>query len=369
MKSEREKVVWRVTLIGTVIDAILSALKLIVGFSVQSTALIADGIHSLSDLVSDGLILLMAKIAHQAPDREHPYGHARFETLGTVILGMVLFSVGIGMGVEYLQLLLSDEVASNPGWLALLVVVVSMLGKEWLFHYTMRHAKQQQSKMLEANAWHSRSDSLSSLVVLVGLGASMLGYPKLEIVAALVVAVLIIKMGFSLTWGATQELVDHGVDEETVKRISEIIEGTPGVKSLHLLRSRLMANEIFLDAHIQVDWNISVSEGHQINEWVMAAVKEHVANVGDITLHIDPEDDSDKSFVLLPLREDIEGYLSDYDLLDGALKLNIHYFSNGVHLELLFAAEQDMTLLREQVATVKQYHPEIKAISLQRLMN
>ncbi|CAH0991121.1 Ferrous-iron efflux pump FieF [Sinobacterium norvegicum] len=369
MTAQREQIIWRVTVVGTVIDAVLSLLKLGVGFTFRSPALIADGIHSLSDLVSDGLILVMAKVAHQDPDKEHPYGHARFETLGTVILGMILFAVGLGMMVEYGTLVYQGALPPAPNALVLTVVAISLVAKEGLYHYTMHFAKQVTSKLLEANAWHSRSDSLSSLVVLLGLAASLAGYPQFELYAALAVAALIVKMGFSLTWGATQELLDHGVDDETISEITAVIEQVPGVKSLHLLRSRLMGHQIFLDAHIQVGWNISASEGHQINEWVMDAVRQQIDNIGDITLHIDSEDDDASDIqLLLPLRAEVEAYIEDYSALSGAMKVTIHYFSNGLHLELLYADQRNDELMRQQSDQLKSDHPLIKAVSLQRVI-
>lgn len=337
--SNRSSVIQRVTLVGAAMDAVLSVGKLAIGTLVGSPAVFADGVHSLSDLVTDGFVLLINKFAHNAPDQEHPYGHARFETLGTVLLGITLFLVGLGLGFEYINQLTSSQENNTPNLLAISIIVVSLIGKEWQFHYTLKAAKKVESSMLAANAWHSRSDALSSLVVLGGLIAAYLGYGILEIVSALFVAILIGKMGFKLSWNALQELADRGLNSKQHADLVSQAESVKGVKNVHMLRSRLMSNYIFIDLHIEVDNELSVSEGHQIGEWAMADLRENFPNIKDITLHIDFENDELECILqLAPLRHEILDQLKKWPTLTHYTDIRIHYHHQLVKLVLYFDA-------------------------------
>ena len=354
--KERASIIQSVTLYGMLIDIILSVMKLSVGFLFHSPGLIADGMHSFSDMVSDIFVLIINRFAHEAPDVQHPYGHARFETLGAAIIGLMLILVALGLGFEYAQQLFHLQSHAQPSFVALAVVMLSLLGKEWQFRFTMKAAKRINSKMLEANAWHSRSDALSSLVVMVGVVATLAGFPLVETVAAIVVALMIGKMGFSLSWDALQQLLDTGLSEEQHNTCLKALEETDGVIDVHMLRGRLMSHQIFIDVHIQVASQLSVSEGHQIGEWAMYNVKQSLADVKDITLHIDYEED-DLVCILefAPLRPQIEKILQDFPTLCQYQQLDIHYCKQKVSLGLEFKEAPGDQLNTEVQEIINQY--------------
>lgn len=363
----RQKAIHTVTLYGMVMDLTLSVAKILSGVVVNSTALIADGLHSLSDMLTDILVLIVNKLAHEDPDEDHPYGHARFETVGTLLLGVVLLSVGATMGLEYGGQLLNNEISTHPSKWALLIVFISLIGKEWQFRFTMKVAKKVRSSLLEANAWHSRTDSFSSFIVLIGISATLLGYPQIEIISALFVAYLIARMGSKMSWGALQELMDKGLTNEQQKVLLDSLKNTQGIVSVHQLRTRKMSNQILLDAHIQVASRISVSEGHQINEYAMSKLREIEPELQDITLHIDHEaDDLVCEWKLAPLRHEIEDYLLKFNSLKNYSSITVHYHNQNVCLELLFTQEiNEMVRVEcQQAIDESNWLKEIKLIQL-----
>lgn len=250
-----------ITLLGGVVNLVLSVLKIGFGWLSQSHALIADGFHSLSDLLTDGLVYYASIHGSQEADAEHPYGHARFETLATVILGALLIAVAGGIIWDAVSRFYNDQ-ALTYGWLVIGVATLSIVSKEVMYHLTLRVAKETNSALLKANAWHHRSDAISSIVVLLGVGLEMAGYRYFDSIAALVVGVMVIKIGFELVLDASKELVDTALDADTVEKIRGVILEVKGVKTLHFLRTRKMGESALVDVHIQVDSMISVSEGH-----------------------------------------------------------------------------------------------------------
>ena len=269
----------------------LSFLQIIVGWLSNSHSLLVDGFHSFSDLLSDLLVLFVARHSVRAADDNHPYGHARLETLATLALGLML--VGIGGAFLYSAGEKAMHLGEAPpvGMAALYVAIGALAAKEWLFRYMLRAAKKANSAMLVANAWHSRSDAASSLVVAIGIGGSLLGFIYADLLAAAIVGALIIKMGWQFSRGALEELMDHGADAAQIQEIREVIQATSGVHDLHELRTRRMADRILVDAHVRVSPRISVSEGHRIAEQVRLRVREQCTEVLDMLVHIDPEDD------------------------------------------------------------------------------
>ena len=266
--------------------------KIAGGLLAHSQALVADGIHSLSDLVTDVFVLFAAQYAHAEADLEHPYGHERIETLATVVIGAVLVAIGVGIAAD------SAHRLFNPGrlWLpeawALLVAAGSVGAKEWLYRYTLRHAREQRSNLLHANAWHHRSDAASSIVVIVGVGGALLGLPYLDAIAAAVVAWMVAKVGVKLVNESIRELIDTGLDAGQVRDITDTILLVDGVRNLHQLRTRQMGSKALVDVHIILtNPRMSVSEGHQISERVRARLINVIPDVEDVTVHIDPEDD------------------------------------------------------------------------------
>ena len=289
---ERYRVTRKVTLIGSVVDAVLGVGKLCVGWIAQSQALIADGVHSLADLVTDLIVIFAARKAHEAADEEHPYGHGRFETLATVILGLSLIAVALGVAVDAVRRLLEPGLLLHPAPWAIWVAAISVVAKEVVYHYTIAQARRIRSKLMEANAWHSRSDAISSLVVMVGLLGTMAGLEYVDAVAAVVVAWMIGRIGWNFALHSVQELVDTGLDEATVTSIRDAIMTVDGVGALHELRTRRMGSRALVDVHIILaDARVSVSEGHQLSEAVRHRVIERVDDVSDVMVHIDPEDD------------------------------------------------------------------------------
>lgn len=350
----RQKAIRDITLYGMVMDGVLSATKIAVGFVTTSTALIADGLHSLSDMITDIFVLIVNRYAHNDPDDDHPYGHARYETVGTLILGLSLITVGVLMAANYLSQLISNNITTHGSSWALVIAAVSILGKEWQYRFTLKVAKKVRSSLLEANAWHSRSDAFSSVVVLFGIAATLYGYPQVEIIAALFVAYLIARMGTKMAWGALEELMDKGLEKSQQDALFDTLVRIPSIINVHQLRTRRMSNHILLDAHVQVAPHISVSEGHQINEFAMSELRKVEPDLKDITLHIDHEedDDVDEDWVLAPLRPEIEGYLARYELLPHYQEMTVHYDQQTIHLSLQFDNPPDPRCYEECQAAI-----------------
>jgi cation diffusion facilitator family transporter len=361
--EKRYKIIGRVNWVCTAVDALLSIFKLGVGFFARSPALIADGLHSLSDLGTDILALILGNLAKHGPDEDHPYGHARYETMGTAVLGTVLMIVGLGIGLENVQAMFSGE-SVTPHWLALIAVAVSIISKEALFHFTMRYARLTRSNLLEANAWHSRSDSLSSVVVFVGIICSFAGFPIVEYIAALAVAALIGKMGFTLAWDAAQDLIDRGVSTEQQEAYIATLRDVEDIIDVHLLRSRVMGTDVLIDAHIQVAPTLTVSEAHQINDFATALLKSKHTEITDITLHIDFEADHRKKKTKLdPMRGEIIKLLSDAGVSHFE-RIYIHYQNNKVNVELVFAEGEPLDSLEAVSKELTQEHDWINSISI-----
>ncbi|MGB0237676.1 MAG: cation diffusion facilitator family transporter [Cycloclasticus sp.] len=328
----------KITVIGGVVNLILSVLKIGFGWLGQSHALIADGLHSLSDLLSDGLVYYASHHAGHEADEQHPYGHARFETLATVILGTLLMAVAGAIIWDAISRFFNDQTLSH-GWLVISVAVVSVLSKEVLFHLTMVTAKKTASDLLRANAWHHRSDAISSLVVLFGVGLEMAGFQYFDSIAAIIVGLMVMKIGVDLVLSSSKELVDTALDADVVENIKRIILEVNGTRELHFLRTRKMGATALVDVHILVDPKISVSEGHLISETVRLSLIKGIENIGEVMVHIDPEDDEKYSpSVNLPLRDRL---MSQFDEAWGELiqkhevsNINLHYLDGKVEVEI-----------------------------------
>jgi cation diffusion facilitator family transporter len=338
-RNERYRATRRVTIIGGVLDLVLGILKLVVGYIASSQALIADGVHSMSDLATDFMVIWAAREASRAPDANHPYGHQRIETLATIVLGLALTAVAIGITWDAAQTALGGD-APTPGVAALLVAGFSVISKEAIYRYTMHVANALDSELLRSNAWHSRSDALSSIVVIVGVAGTIMGYTYFDALAAIVVALMIIWVGGRMTWRGVQDLIDTGVHPSEVKQIQQAVKNVDGVRDAHDLRTRRMGNEVYLDGHVLVDPKLSVSEGHRIGEAVRHRLRNEFSNITDITIHIDAEDDAAyQKSAHLPLRGDADALLREhwaripeaglitrriYHYLDGKLHVEIH---------------------------------------------
>ena len=369
--SLRYQEVRKVTLVGSLVDFLLGVAKIIVGWLAHSQALIADGVHSLSDLATDFLVLYAAKHAHRAADEDHPYGHGRIETLATVGLGIALIGIAVGIGYDAMRRMNSPDLLLDPGWIALGVAALSVLSKEVIYQYTRNAAKRLRSNMLMANAWHSRSDAISSIVVVIGVAGAMMGYTYLDSVAAIAVAVMISKIGFELVRDSTKELIDTALEPEVTDAIRREVFNIDGVRALHMLRSRRSGADALVDLHIQVDPRISVSEGHQIGDTVRRQLLERIEEVTDVTVHIDPEDDEQKSPCdKLPLRGDlIEALKERWEHLDGihADQVTLHYLDGKLQVELglplsMLGRNPDPKTLVANIEAAAKELPEIDSV-------
>lgn len=285
----------RVTIHGALGNAIIATLKLIYGFLAHSQALIADGLHSLSDLSNDFLLLYAAKHASRDADEDHPYGHGRIETLFSVVQGLMLGGFGLAIGYDAVRRLFHPETLMQPETTALFVALLSVAVKEGLYHYTIRAAKRLRSGMLRGNAWDHRSDAISSVLVVVGVAGSLAGLTYLDAVAAVAVALMVVKIAWNLVFHAMKDLIDTGLEAERVAAIKSAIRSVDGVRHFHHLRTRRMGPDALVDVHIQVDPLLSVSEGHFISETVRQRVVREIDEVQDVLVHIDAEDDEKSS--------------------------------------------------------------------------
>ncbi|MCH4564798.1 cation diffusion facilitator family transporter [Halomonas sp. EGI 63088] len=327
-----------VTYLAAWLDGLLGLAKVIVGALVGSAALVADGIHSFSDLVTDVLVLAATHYGRQGPDEDHHYGHGRIETLATLFLGSVLIFVAGGIAWSSLERLITSAESPPPGYWAMLLALVALLAKEALFHVTMRVAKRVKSRLLEANAWHSRSDVLSTAVVLVALVAAQLGVGWLDAVAAVIVGLLVGKVGWDLLWESGRELVDTALPMEEQARMHQVALNVPGVMGVHDLRTRQSAGRAMLDLHVVVSPRISVSEGHEIGNEVSRRLRRAYPALTDLTFHIDPEDDAGEGdpsrFPGLPLRPEVEAALtarwSSLAAWPWVRNLELHYLDGAV---------------------------------------
>jgi cation diffusion facilitator family transporter len=339
-RHERMAAVTRTSVVSAVVNLVLTMIKVLVGFIANSQALIADGIHSLSDLLSDLLVWIAGRHATQAPDEDHPYGHGRLETLATLVLGALLIMVGVGIGWDATGRLFNPAELPQPGMLALWVAGASVLVKEWLFWYTLHYAKRVRSDMLRANAWHHRTDAFSSVVVFVGVGGTMAGLTYLDAIAAALVAVMIAKVGWDLGFEAVKELIDTGLEEERVAAIRATIATVGGVRDLHMLRTRKHGGQASADVHLLVDPRISVSEGHAIAVMVEQRLKQEIDEITDVTVHIDPEDDDAAPPTMgLPLRAEALGRLERHWAGIAAANhrtgITLHYLGGRIEAEVM----------------------------------
>ena len=339
-RDERLRETVRITIIGAFIDGALGFLKIIVGYLSHSQALIADGIHSLSDLATDAIVLYASKHAHAEADDDHPYGHGRFETVATVVLGVALIGVAVGIGYDAVFRLFHQELISTPGTWALVIAAISVISKEAIYRYTLAVAEKYNSNLLRANAWHSRSDAISSIIVVIGVAGSMFGLWYLDGIAAVGVALMIAKIGWDLLKESMQELVDTSLEPERVAAIRKTILNVDGVETLHVLRTRKMGSDALVDVHIQVPPTLSVSEGHYISETVRRTVINEIDEVNDVMVHIDPEDDETvDEEIHLPLRHQLikkmESTWQHIDESEEIIDITLHYLNNKVEVELL----------------------------------
>ena len=336
--EQRTKEINRVTWWGLVVNLVLAIVKIVGGTIGQSQSLIADGLHSLSDLASDAMVLVAAKHAGEEADDDHPYGHGRFETLGTVGLALFLIIVAVGIAYDAAYRVIEGEAQTVPHLFTLGVAIFSILANEGLYHFTHRVGIRINSKMLIANAWHHRSDAISSIVVLVGIAGAQLGMPILDPIAAIIVALMIAKIGYDLGYHSLMELVDTALDPEIVEQIKAKILENEDVLEMHMLRTRRMGHTALVDVHILVQPKLSVSEGHHISEDVEKSLKASFEEINDVTVHIDPENDEYETFSgNLPLRSELiielNSKWSQIPELKAIDDITLHYLDGKITVE------------------------------------
>lgn len=370
--AERAAEAQRATWVSVAVNLVLTVAQIIIGWLAHSQSLVAHGVHSFSDLLSDFLVIYASRQSAHPADQQHPYGHARVETAATLVLGASLTLIGGGILWQSGLRLQHIEVLPAVEFSAFWAAVATVIAKEGLYRYLIRLAERQRSQLLTANALHTRADAASALVVVVGIGGALLGWSFLDLLAAALMGFMILRMGAQLAWGAIKELIDTGLDAVQVEAIRKSLQATPGVIDLHQLRTRRMAHQVLVDAHVQVDARISVSEGHRIAESARARVlREHPA-VLDVLVHIDPEDDLDPDVAVfrLPGRDalltELTPVLSE---LPAPEKVVLHYLNGGVEIEVFLdhAFFENGDALRRaelQVAERLKSHPSIRAVSL-----
>ncbi len=346
---ERQRAMRNTSIVGALVNLVLTVVKIIFGVVGQSHALIADGVHSLADLSTDLMVWVAAKYSTQPADEQHPYGHARIETMFTVALGLILILTAGGIAWDAADRLLNPETLMHPTAIVLLIAFISIVANEGLYQYTMVAARKHRSGLLKANAWHHRSDAISSVVVLLGVAGSLMGIVYLDVFASVVVAFMIAKIGWDQAWMSIRELIDTGLDPKQLKAIKQLIINIEGVNGVHMLRTRRMGGSSIVDVHIQVDEFLSVSEGHRISEHVRHILLESNKNIVDVAIHIDPEDDETQDpSNRLPMRAEVmqdlhrvwEDELKYIDLE----KVVLHYLDGRVHIEVFCSSDQPLDL-------------------------
>lgn len=328
-----------VSLVSGTVNTFLAIFKIIVGIIGNSQALVADGAHSFSDLLTDGLVFIAGHMGAQSPDKEHPYGHRRIETIGSIIISVALVIVGFGIAFDMFQHLMRHIHSDKPTFSVIIAAIISIIANEGLFRYTFAKSNKIHSDLLRTNAWHNRSDALVSLIVLISVIGAYFGFSYLDSIGALIIALLILRMSIKMIRNNVKELIDTAVNDETLKLIFHTISAIPGVVSIHQLRTRYHGGNIFVDVHIQVAPDISVSEGHYISEQVHVALLKHVPHITDVTVHIDPENDATSTpSVMLPNRKDIYRLLKihwkDLPGFQDIRRTILHYLNGKLYVEI-----------------------------------
>lgn len=292
--QQREKEIYRVTLIGSVANAALIVLKFLAGIFGRSSAMLADAIHSFSDFVTDIIVISFVRISGKPSDKDHDYGHGKYETLATLIIGMLLVIVGLGMMADgagkVIQAIEGAELP-RPAMLALIIAAISIVSKEWLYRYTVRIGAKNDSPAVIANAWHHRSDAISSVGTLVGIGGAMFfgeHWRILDPIAAIVVSLFIIKSGYDITRPCVGELLEKSLPDSTKQEIEALVKSVDGIEKVHNLRSRRVGNRIAVELHAKMDGSISLEEAHAIATLAEKAVKERFGDNTIINIHMEP---------------------------------------------------------------------------------
>lgn len=345
----------KITLQGVAVNIFLAAVKFVGGVLGKSTALIADSVHSLSDLLTDVVVLFSHRIGQMPKDEGHPYGHGRAETIGAVIIGSAIVLVAMGLAYEVWKVIEMGKLLV-PEWMAAVAAALSILTKEVLFHYTKKVGEKINSPAIVANAWHHRSDAISSIACLIGILGAMQGYPLLDPLAGGVVALMIGKAGTDIFFDAMRDLMDSSLQDNEIHRINEIIGSTPGVRQFHDLRTRRIGGQVLIDVHILVDPGISVTEGHNISENVRHKVSQAFPNVQDVLVHVDAEETMDGEAPYGVMREDLDELtapvIAACEDIAGNVRMQVHYLE-GKNIVEFFVQVDGAKTVAETKAILK----------------
>ena len=286
-----QKVASRVSFVTIIENTLLSVLKLVAGVVAKSNAMISDAIHSASDVFSTIVVIIGIKLASKESDKEHPYGHERLECVAAIVLAMVLFITGLGIGWEALKNILQGDYGNLevPGALAMAAAIVSIVAKEAMFWYTRHYAKKIDSSALMADAWHHRSDAFSSVGAFIGIGGAMMGFPIMDSIASLVIFVFIVKAAYDIFKVAVDKMVDHSCDEATEKAIYDCIMKNENVIDIDVLQTRVFGNKIYVDIEIAIDGSYTLQEAHDIAEEIHDDIERNFPKVKHIMVHVNPK--------------------------------------------------------------------------------
>lgn len=289
-ETDFQKIANKVSMVTIVGNIVLSIVKLLAGILANSNAMISDAVHSTSDVFSTIVVIIGIRLAAKESDKEHPYGHERLECVAAIVLAMILFMTGLGIGAEALKNIFNGNYSGLqvPGMLALIAAIVSIVSKEGMYWYTRHYAKKIDSSALMADAWHHRSDAFSSIGALIGIGGARLGFPVMDSIASLVIFVFIVKAAFDIFKDAMDKMVDHSCDEETEKRLYDCVMENEDVIGIDLLQTRIFGNKIYVDVEIRADESYTLRQAHNIAENVHNNIERNFPKVKHIMVHVNP---------------------------------------------------------------------------------
>ncbi|MDG2065212.1 MAG: cation diffusion facilitator family transporter [SAR324 cluster bacterium] len=348
-----EKHALKVTLLGLAANLILALAKGFIGIIANSSALIADAGHSVSDLLSDGITLWAVRMSGIPKDKNHPYGHGKFETVGTFIISLLLLFTGVGVAGHVFNRMDATVV---PGTIALWMAGIAIIVKEALFHVTRMVGRRTGSRVLMANAWHHRSDAISSVAALLGIAGAQLGIPLMDPIAGMLVAGLIIKTGIDIGYESIRELTDETVEEDVISELGKIMTGIEGVEHYHEMRARRMGPHLLVDLHIQVDSMMSISAAHQVAERVRLEILEKLPAVNEVLVHVDAEDDhvGDEGSELLQdivlmrpqgeIENDVKKVLAEIPEIQGITHIYCHYLNQKLTVQVNILLDEQMRI-------------------------
>lgn len=369
--EQRSAAARHVTWVSILVNLVLTVMQIVVGVLAHAQSLVADGFHSLADLVADFMVLVANKHSSSPADENHPYGHERFETLAALALGLVLVATGGGILYTAIERLQHLDTLPPVASIALWTAFATLAGKELLFRYMLRVGERLRSPMLVANAWHARADAASSLVVAAGIAGSLMGWRFLDPIAAIIVGLMVMRMGWRFSRDALAELIDTGIPAAERDAVLTTILATPGVLACHSLRSRRMAHKVLIDARVQVAPRISVSEGHQIAEAVHDRVLDAHIDVLDVMVHVDVETEGVRSARQQPTRAAIAAALRESGLPElNEATLTLHYLNHGLEIIVLLPADRSLPDPAAVLEKLRQHFneakPPIACLSLER---